>query len=88
MKKIIIPILSLLIISKIQSQCAGAGTINYQRWDNITGTTVASLTSNANYPNNPGSKGTRTRLQLVIQEWIFMEAMLFPVGKIHCWLHN
>jgi hypothetical protein len=30
-----------------------AGTILYERWTGITGTTVSSLTSNAAYPNNP-----------------------------------
>jgi PQQ-dependent dehydrogenase (s-GDH family) len=38
--------------------CTGTGSINYQRWNNITGTTIASLTSNANYPNNPTTSGS------------------------------
>ena len=38
--------------------CSGTGSINYQRWNNITGTTIASLTSNANYPNNPSTSGS------------------------------
>ena len=38
--------------------CTGTGSINYQRWNNITGTTIATLTSNANYPNNPTTSGS------------------------------
>ncbi|MBL7739475.1 MAG: fibronectin type III domain-containing protein [Chitinophagaceae bacterium] len=38
--------------------CTGTGTINYQKWNSITGTSVSSLTSNANYPNNPSVSGT------------------------------
>ena len=42
------------------ASCSGTGTINFQRWNNISGTTVASLTGNANYPNNPSTTGTFT----------------------------
>ncbi|RFS13431.1 PA14 domain-containing protein, partial [Emticicia sp. C21] len=31
----------------------GLGSITYQYWTGISGSTVANLTSNANYPNNP-----------------------------------
>jgi PQQ-dependent dehydrogenase (s-GDH family) len=44
--------------------CTGTGSINYQRWNNITGTTIASLTSNANYPNNPGTSGSFTSFEI------------------------
>lgn len=64
MKKILFSFLFLLIISKIQSQCTGAGSINFQRWNNITGGAVSNLTSNANYPNNPSSSGTRTLFEM------------------------
>ncbi len=38
--------------------CPGAGAINYQRWNNISGGAVSNLTSNPNYPNNPSASGT------------------------------
>jgi PQQ-dependent dehydrogenase (s-GDH family) len=44
-------------ISNSQS-CPGAGLINYQRWNNISGGAVSNLTSNPNYPNNPSASGT------------------------------
>jgi Immunoglobulin domain/PA14 domain len=33
-----------------------ANTVMVERWDNINGTLVSDLTSNANYPNNPNSR--------------------------------
>ncbi|WP_255076195.1 PKD-like domain-containing protein, partial [Lacihabitans sp. CCS-44] len=33
----------------------GLGNITYQTWTSIPGTTVSSLTTNSNYPNNPSS---------------------------------
>jgi PQQ-dependent dehydrogenase (s-GDH family) len=44
--------------------CSGTGTINFQRWNNVNGSTVASLTSNANYPNNPSASGTLTSFEI------------------------
>lgn len=44
--------------------CTGTGSINYQRWNSITGTTIANLTSNANYPNNPSVSGTLTSFEI------------------------
>lgn len=44
--------------------CSGTGSVNFQRWNNITGSTVASLTSNSNYPNNPSSSGTLTSFEI------------------------
>ncbi|GAB4411543.1 MAG: hypothetical protein OHK0039_16770 [Bacteroidia bacterium] len=35
------------------SVCSATGNITYQRWNNISGWAVSSLTSNANFPNNP-----------------------------------
>jgi PQQ-dependent dehydrogenase (s-GDH family) len=46
------------------SSCTGIGSINFQRWNNITGTSVTNLTSNANYPNNPGTTGTLTSFEM------------------------
>lgn len=68
-----LPLLSMVFIllytvifqSAIKAQtCTGTGTITVQRWNNITGTTVASLTSNANYPNNPSSTSTITLFEI------------------------
>jgi PQQ-dependent dehydrogenase (s-GDH family) len=44
--------------------CSNTGFINYQRWNNITGATVASLTSNVNYPNNPSTSGTLANFEI------------------------
>jgi chitodextrinase len=44
--------------------CSGTGSLNYQRWNNITGTTIVSLTSNANYPNNPTTTGSLTSFEM------------------------
>ena len=40
--------------------CTGVGAIKYQKWNNISGSSVSNLTSNINYPNNPSVTGTRT----------------------------
>jgi PQQ-dependent dehydrogenase (s-GDH family) len=40
------------------SLCSGTGAINFQRFNNISGTSVSNLTSSANYPNNPTASGT------------------------------
>src|SRR5258705_8780358 len=45
------------LVSFSQS-CPGLGSINYQRWNNISGGAVSNLTSNSNYPNNPSTSGT------------------------------
>lgn len=66
MKKILFSFLPLLIISKIQSQCSGTGSINFQRWNNISGGSVGNLTSNVKYPNNPSSNGTRTLFEMPV----------------------
>jgi hypothetical protein len=44
--------------------CLGTGSINFQRWNNISGTSVSNLTSNANYPNNPSTTGSRTLFEM------------------------
>jgi len=52
-------------VTTLASQgCTGTGTINFQKWLNITGTAVSNLTSNANYPNNPSSSGTLTTFEI------------------------
>ncbi len=43
--------------------CTATGNISYQVWDNILGTGVVDLTSNANYPNNPSSTSFLTSMQ-------------------------
>lgn len=45
--------------------CPGTGTITYQQWNNIAGTTIANLTSSANFPNNPSSAGTLSKFETV-----------------------
>ncbi|MES1217244.1 MAG: PQQ-dependent sugar dehydrogenase, partial [Bacteroidota bacterium] len=44
--------------------CSGTGSINFQKWTNITGTAVTSLTSIASYPNSPTSTGTLTSFEI------------------------
>lgn len=49
--------------------CAGiaaqpANTILLERWDNVSGTTVANLTSNANYPNTPTARSWPTSYEM------------------------
>jgi chitodextrinase len=44
--------------------CTGTGAINFQKWNNINGTKVSNLTSNANYPNNPSTSGTLTSSEI------------------------
>lgn len=44
--------------------CTGTGSIRYQRWDNVTGTTVTNLTSIAAYPNSPTVSGTLTSFEI------------------------
>jgi hypothetical protein len=56
-------ILLFIAISNAQT-CPGTGTINYQQWNNITGSAVSNLTSNSNYPNNPSLSGTRTLFEM------------------------
>ncbi|MBP6287991.1 MAG: hypothetical protein KA409_13815, partial [Ferruginibacter sp.] len=66
MKKIIASLVSFfLLLSHANAQtCTGTGSINYQRWNNISGSAVSNLTSNVNYPNNPSVTGTRTTFEM------------------------
>jgi len=62
-----LPALFALLFFGIKAEaqtCPGTGSINFQRWNNINGTAVSNLTSNANYPNNPSSTGTRTLFEM------------------------
>lgn len=52
------------VTTPAQTGCTGTGSINFQKWLNITGTSVANLTSNVNYPNNPSSTGTLTSFEI------------------------
>jgi len=56
-------ILLFINFSNAQS-CPGAGAINYQQWNNISGSAVSNLTSSPNYPNNPSTSGTRTLFEM------------------------
>ncbi len=44
--------------------CSVNGKINYQRWDNIPGTTLSSLTSHPAFPYQPTIRGTLLRMQV------------------------
>ena len=54
------------VTTPVAPGCTGTGTINYQKWNSITGTTIATLTSNANYPNNPSVSGTLTSFEIPV----------------------
>ena len=56
--------LFLFVINSEAQTCPGTGNINFQRWNNISGSAVSNLTSNANYPINPSSTGTRNLFEL------------------------
>lgn len=56
-------ILIICFITSWGQTCPGLGSINYQRWNNISGGAVSNLTSNPNYPNNPSSSGTLTNFE-------------------------
>jgi len=43
--------------------CSATGNISYQVWNGVAGSTVASLTSNTNYPNTPSSTVTLTSME-------------------------
>jgi aryl-phospho-beta-D-glucosidase BglC (GH1 family) len=47
----------------IREGTGGTGTILREYWLNVSGTTVTSLTSNANYPNNPTGSEQLTSLE-------------------------
>src|SRR6186997_1202602 len=47
-----------IFLNSFSQSCPGLGSINFQRWNNITGSSVSNLTSNSNYPNNPSTSGT------------------------------
>ncbi len=65
MRKFIVIVCAFLSFPESNAQtCPALGSINYQRWNNITGSTVSSLTSNARYPNSPSSTGTRTLFEM------------------------
>lgn len=66
MKKYLLTLISsfLFVFNSEAQTCSGTGSIKYQRWDNISGTAVSNLTSNANYPNNPTSTGTRSLFEM------------------------
>ncbi|HMK27314.1 MAG TPA: PQQ-dependent sugar dehydrogenase [Chitinophagaceae bacterium] len=68
MKKRLPPLIVFLffIASTYAQTCPGTGNINYQRWNNISGTAVSNLTSNSNYPNNPSSTGTLALFEMPI----------------------
>ena len=67
MRKISLIVLLVFLFSRMNAQtCPGLGSINYKKWNNITGTAVSNLTSNVNYPNNPSVTGTLTVFQIPV----------------------
>jgi PQQ-dependent dehydrogenase (s-GDH family) len=68
MIKNLLPVFIIVFISvqTASSQtCSGTGAINFQRWNNVSGSAVSNLTSISGYPNNPSSTGTRTLFEMV-----------------------
>ena len=57
-------VLVFIFLNSFSQTCPGLGSINYQRWNNITGSSVSNLTSNPNYPNNPSTTGTYTIFEI------------------------
>src|SRR6187401_1286578 len=53
-----------IFLNSFSQSCPGLGSINFQRWNNITGSSVSNLTSNPNYPNNPSTSGTYTIFEI------------------------
>lgn len=69
MRKVLLFLFFFISIDSVFAQsCPGLGSISYQRWNNISGTSVSNLTSNVNYPNNPSQTGTLTLMELP-QNW-------------------
>ena len=67
MKKFSLIALILCSFLQINAQtCPGLGSINYKRWNSITGTSVTNLTSNSKYPNSPSVTGTLTIFQIPV----------------------
>ena len=59
-------IITFISVQTASSQtCSGTGAINFQRWNNISGSAVSNLTSIPAYPNNPSTTGTRTLFEMV-----------------------
>jgi len=58
-KKFTLAFLMLSLTIYINAQnCPGTGSINFQRWNNVSGAAVSNLTSLAAYPNIPSATGT------------------------------
>jgi len=54
----------LSVSTTVPSICSGTGAIAFQKWNNINGLTVASLTSVPAYPNSPSVTGTLTSFEI------------------------
>jgi len=46
------------------SSCTATGTILCEKWDGISGTTIANLTGNVNYPNSPSSSSQLSSFEI------------------------
>ena len=53
-----------IFLNSFSQSCPGLGSINFQRWNNINGSSVSNLTANPNYPNNPSTSGTYTIFEI------------------------
>jgi PQQ-dependent dehydrogenase (s-GDH family) len=67
MKKFyLLVMVSFVLVYQSEAQCSGTGAINFQRWNNISGSAVSNLTSSSNYPNSPSSTGTYTLFEMPV----------------------
>ncbi len=57
---------TLSVTTAVSTSCAGTGAINYQKWNNVTGTAVSNLTSLSTYPNSPSVSGTLTSFEIPV----------------------
>jgi PQQ-dependent dehydrogenase (s-GDH family) len=55
---------TLNITTPASTTCSGTGSINFQKWNSISGTSITNLTSNANYPNTPTTSGTLSSFEI------------------------
>ena len=68
MKRTCLILIATLVVmhASTQTPCNGTGSINFQRWNNISGTAVTALTTHPSYPNSPSLTGTRTLFEMPI----------------------
>jgi len=52
------------VTTPVPAGCTGTGAVKYQKWTNLTGTSIANLTSTSTYPNSPNTSGTLTSFEI------------------------